>query len=268
MALSLSSVHLQGMDFFLARLIEPVGLVWIFSWVGLIVALRKRQMHSACVFGMLTLFVWLAGSRLSSHLLASLERPYANVPLESVPPCDAVVMLGGVLGPSEQSVFGLDFGEAADRAVAALELIRRGKAKVLVLGGAGGQMRPSGVWQESSLLQGWARAWGLAQTNMIPLRVCANTSEEAMQVRELVQQHQWRRILLVTSAYHMKRAEGLFRRNGISTVAVGTDFTALSELSRKRGYDLVPELKRFHHLGLYLHERVGWLYYWLRDRVE
>ncbi|MCI0537626.1 MAG: YdcF family protein [Verrucomicrobiales bacterium] len=259
---------LSDMEASFSRLVEPVGILWLISLTGLTIGIRKRQWPTIIALGLATLFISLAGSRLSTHLLASLERPYADARLENAPFCDAVVMLGGVLKRSEFDTFGIDLGEGADRAVTALELLRRGRAKILVFGGAGGQTRKEGPWLEGGLIEGWARAWGVMPTNTITLRRCANTYEEAMLVRELAQQHQWQRILLVTSAYHMKRSEGLFRRVGISTVPVASDFLASSELALIRPFNFVPDSARFKHLRLYLHEKIGWLYYLLRSRVQ
>ncbi len=256
------------MELFLSKLLEPVGLIWLLSWAGLIVAVRKKQWHSAVSFGVLASFIWLAGSRLSTYLLASLEKPYEHLRVEDAPQCDAVVMLGGVLKQSEHDAFAIDFGEGTDRAVTALELLRCGKAQALVLGGGGGRDRKTGVWQEGTLLQVWAKAWGIATTNLITLRFCATTHDEALLVRELAQEHHWQRVLLVTSAYHMKRAEGLFRRQGISTVPMAADFLASSELALDKPFNFVPEFIGFKHLRLFLHEKIGWMYYSLRHRVE
>jgi len=109
----------------ISHLLEPVGFVWLISLTGLILALRKRQWASGIVFGIAALFISLAGSPLSTCLLASLERPYAHMNVENAPPCDAVVMLGGVLKRSDHDTFGMDLGDGADRAVTAMELLRR-----------------------------------------------------------------------------------------------------------------------------------------------
>jgi uncharacterized SAM-binding protein YcdF (DUF218 family) len=249
-------------------LVEPVGLLWLGSFAGIVIAASKRQWRSAITFLILFIAVWCAGSRLSSRLLATLEQPYAGVTLDSLPSCDAVVMLGGVLKPSENGVFGIDLGDAADRAVTAAELLRRGKARTLVFGGGGGRFRRGGTWEEAALLRNWLQTWRIATTNVLALRVCANTREEAQQVRELAKEKHWERIILVTSACHMKRAEALFRHQGIATVPVPADFTASSELSMLRPGEWIPRQAGFRHLCLYLHEKIGWHYYSLRGWIE
>lgn len=42
-----------------------------------------------------------------------------------------------------------------------------------------------------------------------------NTREEAERSRELVERRGWKWVLLVTSAFHMGRAEATFRRAGV-----------------------------------------------------
>ena len=72
----------------------------------------------------------------------------------------------------------------------ALELIRLGRAKVLVLGGAyyryQGQRRP-----DSELLEVWIRGWGLPTGELIPLGICTSTRDEAERVGELARVRGW-----------------------------------------------------------------------------
>ena len=236
--------------------------------VSFALALRKRQWISALVFATCVSVLSLAGSRLSSRMLASLERPYAAVNLDSLPLCDALVVLGGAAGPVEATPFRFDLNERADRAVTAMELMRRGKAKTLVFGGGGGKTTDGGVWREGILLEGWARSWGLALTNMFSLEVCANTYEEALQFRALASQHQWKNVILVTSASHMRRSEALFLSQGIVVIPVAADFQGLSELSRGRPFRITPLLENVINLQAFIHERIGWWYYSIRGRVQ
>ncbi len=45
-----------------------------------------------------------------------------------------------------------------------------------------------------------------------PARIHANTAQEAQTLHELARQHGWRRIIVVTSPYHLRRAAFAFRR--------------------------------------------------------
>ncbi|MSU63883.1 MAG: YdcF family protein [Pedosphaera sp.] len=256
------------MEQFISSFTEPLSIVWLLTLAGFGCAVRKRQWTSALWLAVIAISMSVAGSQLSARLLASLERPYSQVDLDGLPVCDAVVVLGGMAGPVDLKPFRLDLSSRADRAVTGMELVRRGKTKTLIFGGGGGKLTDGKPWSEGILLEGWARSWGMVGTNLISLEVCANTHEEALQVRDLVKKYQWKNILLVTSASHMRRSEALFRSHGIQVVPVAADFPGLSSLSRQSPFRITPRLTHLEHLELFLHEQIGWWYYSLRGRIR
>ena len=251
------------------NLLEPIGLLWLLQLALLAGCLWRRKWRWALLFAAVASFVFLVGStRIPARLLASLERPYADQPIDRLEPADAIVMLGGLLLPSKHDPLGVQFGDAVDRMLTATELLRSRKANWLVLGGgfgssAGAAKEP---WRESEMVSSWLDRWGLG-TNVIRLGPSLNTREEAVQVKELMRQSGWQRILLVTSGYHMKRAAALFRQLEIPFQPVACDFVGLSELERVHPFNPVPDSQGFRHLELYLHEKIGWLYYKARGWV-
>ena len=47
---------------------------------------------------------------------------------------------------------------------------------------------------------------------LVPERIHDNTAAEAITLRELVRRHRWRRVIIVSSKYHLRRAGFAFRR--------------------------------------------------------
>jgi uncharacterized SAM-binding protein YcdF (DUF218 family) len=259
----------------ISRLIEaflqPIGLLWFIHLIAALHFTRQRKWRRAAFFWIIAGFMSLIGSTsISSRLLASLERPYSARPLDAIPPGDAVVMLGGAVRASRHDPFGFEFGEGADRVLTAVEMIRRGKSQTLILGGGGGKRNEpvDEPWQEGPLLEGWLSAWGVGQAQVVRLKLSANTHEEALLVSELAKERQWKRIILVTSGYHMKRAEALFRKLGVPVVPVACDFLGLGALESKRPINPFPGADGFRQLELYLHEKIGWAYYRLRGWID
>ena len=125
-------LSLDDMEQFISSFTEPLSIVWLLALTGCVCAVRRRQWVSALCLAAIALSLSLAGSSVSSRLLASIERPYAQVNLDALPACDAVVVLGGSAGPAEVSPFRFDLNARADRGVTGLELIRRGKATSVV----------------------------------------------------------------------------------------------------------------------------------------
>lgn len=255
---------------FLEPLFQPVGLLWaihLFLAVWFIVK-RKRLKASFCS-GVVIIFFVFGSTSIPNRLLASLEQPYARRQQNNETSADAVLVLGGMLSRSELDPLGFDSGDAIDRILAGMELIRRQTAPTLIIGGGGGFSSgpDASEWTEAELLGKWFKDWDLPPKNIIRLELAANTREEALQVLTLSEKHGWKRLILVTSGYHMKRAEALFRKVGIHVEPVACDFVGLSSLGNRHPYSPIPKSRTLHRLDLFLHEWIGWHYYRLRGWI-
>jgi uncharacterized SAM-binding protein YcdF (DUF218 family) len=254
----------------LTLLAEPLGLVW-FCLLLVAVRLWFKSSRGLAVFVFLVAaFLSVVGSsRLPGDLVAMLERPFVIENLETVPVCDAVVALGGAVRPSRYEVFGVDMKDALDRVTMAVELARRGKAKNVVLGGAAhevhGQRRI-----EADMTKLWLESWGVTTARIYSLGGCANTHEEAVRVAALRRELGWQRVILVTSAYHLKRARATFLTAGVPVVCVPCDFqTQVSVETEDEPVLLpIPRPYGFVKASLFLHEQIGWLSYRLRGWIQ
>jgi uncharacterized SAM-binding protein YcdF (DUF218 family) len=251
----------------LEHLLSPIGLIWVVLLWGSGTLWRRRQrLLGMAVFGLAGAW-WLVGaSPFPAWLLAGLERPYVGRS-QSPPAADAVVMLGGTHGYTSRGLLPMNFSESADRVTTAVELMRLGRARTLVLGG--GYYRYHGVRRpDSELLEVWLRGWKLPVGELVTLGICANTREEATKVGALARARGWQRILLVTTAGHLRRAEGVFRREGLSVIPVGCDFVGTDAMDESRTqWRLVPESQGFVWIQAWLHEELGWWWYRLKGWI-
>jgi uncharacterized SAM-binding protein YcdF (DUF218 family) len=253
---------------FLCWWIEPLVLIWLLALLAVLVSLRRRHWRCAFLAALFAGLLSLTGGSLGVRLQASLERPYAGVNPAQVPPADAVVMLGGVLRASSNGLFGLDLEDSADRATTAAELIRLGKAPVLVLGG-GAARKGGAAPSEGELVERWLGAWGFTNHAVIlRLGVCENTHDEGERTAALFKERGWKRVILVTSAAHMRRGEGVFRKLGMPVTCVAGDFRALANLEGGGGFQFYPGTDGMDALANYAHEEIGWWVYRLRGWVE
>ena len=251
----------------LAALVQPIGLVWAALLAATLWHLVKRCWRAALFPAALALSISVVGgTKLPAWLLARLERPYDPLVRGWPQRADAVVMLGGAHAFTPRSPLRFGIGEAGDRVLLALELIRAGQARALVLGGSyyevDGQRRP-----DAELLTAWARAWKLPVGEVHLLGICANTREEAARTAQLARGQKWQRVILVSSGYHLARAEAVFRKAGLEVLPAGAEFLGLDSLGGKDGWQLVPRGRGFELLGCWAHEQVGWLYYRLKGWV-
>jgi uncharacterized SAM-binding protein YcdF (DUF218 family) len=246
-------------------LAHPLGLVWIALLAAAIVCLRRKRPVAAGICGAAWFLLWLVGQPpVVNALLARLERPWISRTLEHAPAADAVIVLGGGWRRSEHDFLGLDMTPSADRWINGLELCRRGRAPVLVIGGD--PPNHSGP-PPSSALEKWLRDWKLDGIRVETLGVVGNTRDEAVSARALAEKHGWRNVLLVTSAFHMRRSLAAFQRAGVSAHPVACDFQAIRGAAVAPRWRPFPDLEAIIVFNLWWHEEVGWIAYKLLGRV-
>jgi uncharacterized SAM-binding protein YcdF (DUF218 family) len=141
-------------------------------------------------------------------------------------PYDAVIVLGGILDEHGSPVRGAaELSAAADRITRAFEILRSGQARYALLSGGLIHATP-GDPSEAEQLSGLLQGWGIPADRILVEPRSRNTRENAVESAELVAIHGWRRLLLVTSAAHMPRAVGCFRRVGLVPDTLPVDYRA------------------------------------------
>lgn len=253
-------------------LLEPIGFVWGCLVVLTVLLIRKQRKRLAAALGSLAVFIWVVGATpLPGSLLGSLERPWAGVKRAELPTADAIVLLGGFSAPSREEVGRLHFNQSADRAVTALELVRLAKSKTLIVGGSAVTVDGE-PFAEADLFREIIVARQPEPPEVISLGGCKNTRHEAEKVAKLAQERGWKRILLVTSASHMKRAAGVFRTTtNLEVIPAPSAFLTSVSIVTVDSTDLVPRAAGFVKLETWLHEQIGWRVYrwrgWISDEV-
>jgi len=253
---------------FFAPLLEPLGAIWLGMVLGVFWQGWRRKWRSAVWLGVPVVLIFLIGSTpLVDGIVARAERPQALADINRLAEADVVLALGGGFYLSENETLGFSLSSGGCRVLTAVELVRRGKATALVLGGSAPLAGKPGM-VAASLVQSWILASGLTTVAVTNLGLCANTHDEALRFKELSAQRGWRKVILVTSALHMPRSVAVFAAQGITVVPVACDFQVYGVPSVQSGFSPFPRQARFHLLSLYLHERIGCLVYrwrgWLK----
>lgn len=247
-----------------APLLEPLGAIWLLMVLSVVALLFRREWRSALWLMLPTVLLFLTGSTpMADMLVGAAERQSATGNVQSVATSDAAIALGGNERASAYDVYGFAIGESDERILTAGELVRLGKAKTLVLGGSAEGIPGRPGVPTMALVRNWLVSSGLATTRVTHLGICANTHDEAIEFRRLKDAEGWQRVLLVTSALHMRRAEAVFRKQGIDVTPVACDFQVygVSGGSGSGFPSPFPRQRRLDLLSLYLHEQIGWRVY-------
>lgn len=229
----------------------PPGICLLLAIAGLLFKRRYLVWISLALLWALSLPV--AGDA----LMRRIEMPYHRIPVESVRRADAIVVLSGMLQQLDGAPLG-EFGEAADRFEGGVDLFRAGKAPVLVF--TGGQM----PWQadaapEGELLAARARLRGVPAGSIRLTSTVANTAGEAIATSALlgVAHGKPKRIILVTSAFHISRALMLFRAAGFEVEPYPVDFRATDQMRQTTMLDFLPDANGMYSSSMALREMIG-----------
>lgn len=248
--------------------LTPLGLTWLgLTWLAFRFWRRRKEkpLGGGMIIGlwlMLTLTCWTS---FPERLLASLERPWAKPGWEELPQADVLLFLGGGAASNTGELLNLDMGNASDRLTTAIELMRRGKAPVLV---AGGGQKPSTAKRPSEgvVSEHLIRQWKLFDGPIYQLGVCANTHEEALAMKKLTEQHGWKSVLLVTSASHMRRSVATFQKQGINVIPAPCGFRSKANSGDKpSSWISPPDAGKIELISIWIYEKLGYAAYAARD---
>lgn len=249
----------------LSDLLDPAALLLVFlvSASGLCL-LRRNWLGTAILIGLALVIEVTLGTSLPRRLIADLEAPYTPDRRPLPARADAIVMLGGAHDFSPREVLQIGFIEASDRIMTAIELLRQGRAGTLVLCSARAEVNGK-TTGDSEFIERLIDRWNLRRGQIVRLPIGRNTVDEARELSALASRQGWKQILLVSSGFHLRRAEATFRKAGMDQIIpVGCDFRGI--LPEDPGSERIglPKTESATVLKMWLHEEVGWWYYGIR----
>lgn len=258
------------MFFYLSKLfwlvVQPINLIGILLLAGMVLALlgfRLLGIASSFIgFAILALGAW---SSLGAVLLHPLEDRFSRPDPAPETVAGIVVLGGGFEGGVNLARGGYELNASGDRFVEAAILARRyPQARVVVTGGAGTLLLDGeGDGDTAPKL---LTALGVAPERLVLEPRARNTHENALFARDLVLPRPGETWLLITSAFHMPRAVGLFRKVGFDVVPWPADYqTAGSETFGLAQDNAMDSLR---NLSLAIREWVGLAAYRATGRID
>jgi uncharacterized SAM-binding protein YcdF (DUF218 family) len=89
-----------------------------------------------------------------------------------------------------------------------------------------------------------------------------------LHVRRLCTERGWQRVILVTSAYHMRRATAVFQTAGVTVTPAPCNFlTEISTPPSPPGWNF-PTWHGFATMSIWMHEQAGWWIYRTRGWID
>ena len=232
--------------------LSPIGLI-----LSLMLWAAFKRSRTAALLAIVLLY-GLSMPVVSDRIFRTLEQHQLPLPPQSLAPGQAIVVLSGMLShiQAEQGVLP-QFGSSSSRFWGGVELFRAGKAPQLVF--TGGLMPWQGEQEpEGQVLRRKALEMGLPAGALRVSGPAQNTAQEATTVQQALGP-QVKRIILVTSAFHMPRAKKLFEQAGFVVTAYPVDFGV--EARETTLMDFLPSARAFKNADTAVREFLGLGYY-------
>ncbi|MCA1925803.1 MAG: YdcF family protein [Thiobacillus sp.] len=242
-----------------AALLPPLVLVILLA-TGLIVRRRHPMLSMSLILAATAALLVLSTPWAGGVLFKSLEISQP-ISVDKLKHSQAIVVLGGGRRIDAPEYNGDTLNSLSlERLRYAARLARASGLPLLVAGG-----KPNG----GSEAEGDLMARILREEFGLTARWIENTSrttwENARHAAPLLHESGKRRVVLVTHAWHLRRAVPLFEAQGLTVLPAGTQF-ARTQVSN--AFDLIPSPAGLRDSSFALHEWLGILWYKLRTPIN
>lgn len=240
---------MASVNHFIGAVVTPVNIGLVIL-AGALVWRRAR----GWLVGAGIAWIWLWSTPLMFGLLGrGLEKYAPMMRVEAHGAADAIVILGGGMGIPETSDWPyVEAWAGADRVLHGARVFKSGKAPRIFCTGDGAEQSTVPLLEELGVPR-----------EVITCLDAKNTEEEAMRVAR-----EAKKVILVTSAWHMRRAELMFRNAGQEVECAPCDYETIVRKGKRFSFewgDLWPTSEmQFYNTYLFKEHYAYWGYKILR----
>ena len=251
------------MSFFYSKLLPllvyPLGAAIFLGLVALAMSFTRHRAVTRAVLALALVGLWVASTPTFSYALAAwMEADFTPTDPANLPRADAIILLGG-LSVQRSPAGDIDLLNSADRLVLAVRLFRAGRAPRIVVSG-GNLPWSTDVEPEADRIADLLVEFGVPRENLVLETGSRNTHENAVNTAAVFKRDNWTSGLLVTSAFHMRRALAAFQQSGIDVTPAATDFRGRNP-AYTTALDLLPDADSLARTTIFVKEIIGiWVY--------
>jgi uncharacterized SAM-binding protein YcdF (DUF218 family) len=244
-------------------LLLPTNFLLAVGLLALLLLLtRFARFGRRLLVGVIVLLAIAGLSPVGNLLLYPLESRFPAWDASQGAP-DGIVVLGGPIDADVSAVHGMPVTlGGADRLIQAAALARRyPDARILFTGGSANLLGSDA--KEADYAAEILESLGVARDRLILERQSRNTYENAVFSKAIVTPKPGERWLLVTSAYHMPRSVGLFRKVGFAVDPYPVDW----RVGKIFDFD-GSAIQGLRRTDIAVREWMGLIAYRLRGRID
>ena len=171
-----------------------------------------------------------------------------------------IVLTGGLINESMSIDSSIHLGSQGDRLWQTAEIYKAGKIKKVIISGGDGykRMNHNNV-TENSKAKDFLIKVGVKATDIIQEDQSVNTHENAKFSKKILKQYNKEKVLIITSAFHLKRALACFKKQNVDVD--GFAAAIISENHPFKWQDLIPSQEALRNCEILANEAIGMITY-------
>ncbi len=263
-------IFLGNMFFYLSKflwfIVVPGNLIVLGIVIGIALLWTRWHRFAKSFLGFIALVVLFITIVPIGPFAVSVFEDRFPKPQISQKKITGIIVLGGVVSPGLSASRGeLSFGTATERLVAFANLAKQHPdAKLVFTGGSGDPFYPE--LSEAHIIRPFLASMGINLDRVIFEGKSRNTVENAQLTYELLNPTPTENWVLITSAFHMPRAVGCFRKVGWNAIPYPVDYGTMAGNER-------PSLhfnftKGLSYLNAAVHEALGLIAYYVTGKTD
>lgn len=239
---------------------DPIFMIFILLLISLVLSfINYRKKNSILILGLAILLLYGLSIRpVANYLTYYLEKDYFRTSVPAEKNIDVIVVLGGGVHDVQALNNTFPSESSAARIVHGVEIFNKYGAKYLICAGKG-----TAKMLEGEVMAQMALALGVPKEKIIVDAKSNNTWEHAVELNKMFVNKNIH-VVIVTSGYHMKRAEKEFKKYFNNTIPLPASYS-YSSPSDKNMLKYIPQTAALNATAIALREIVGSIWYEMKN---
>ena len=227
--------------------------------------LFKKPAAGKRLIGMGLLIIFFAGSGLlPGIMMRSLEN---RIPAGTIPSkINGVIVLAGMVNMESSRKGLIELTEQSDRIIEGIIMLQKYPEAKLIITGGSGYLKQGENLKEADYLKKLAISLGVNEERILIERNSRNTHEHAVALAKILRAKEGGQWVLITSAFHMPRSFGCFKKEGLNVIPYPVDYKTTSNAPNNFSLiSLLPTIGNISNFGIAIHEWLGLVTYRLMN---
>jgi uncharacterized SAM-binding protein YcdF (DUF218 family) len=235
-------------------------LLWTIALIGLSILTKHTKRKSTFFLAAFITTLFFSNIWIISNLMTPFHEP--PQPMKAGEVYEIGIVLGGITSYDRTTKEGY-FNISSDRFIQTALLYKKGHIKrILVTGGQNGLIKEDD-FSEAAFIKNKLIDLGIPSEDILIEEASRNTIENAKFCKQMLQRNQLdnKTIVLITSAFHMQRAQYIFEQQGFKVRTYPCALSLLpGAISFKARY-ILPSTKAMDWWQIFLKELAGRAYF-------